>query len=868
MDEFRSRGARPSGTTSLETLLGAANSRFALPTTGPHSRGPRDLLLSDFITRRPSPFVAASHGASSIGDIRDTKRKRLEEAPAGRGRLLPDPGLSQEHYQFPPEPPPVLQEGFIPTSPKEEGETEEVKEPPATVMDSDDEQLHLQEGQGLFYKLDPEEHHESERPWWSNVLATPARMFRKDNFVGSYINPKMFAPLKSTTARRFLTKDNPNSDAKVGPHEKLNGKRRRKDVPVKLGPSLYRGGKPTIKSALKWASPKAKRDEVVEYVENHFYANSSRASKAAKSAAVSKILQRAFNETYPLTSDKIKTLTGSLKAAGYKSTYAYLAEAKINHIEAGWAWTPQLDRQYRLCVTASKRGIGPRKKAPEVQEDVWSDHSITPDPKASTVALATHLFALGVHWMMREIEIAALTTNDVIFDKTNRVVSLVWRVSKTDTKAEGMRRALQCLCQQNQCDLRCPYAVLEALCNKAKLSNNVDDLLAADQKGYPATKRDIVKDWQNLYGKEVTGHSTRRSGALQYIRKGWTISQVAFLGRWKSNIIMEYAQEALQSLAVNVGSKFDFGNGPQIRPKEDGHEGTKMIQLQQASVPKDKVEIDHILKVLKDDISKFKKDTKAYTLEVAAQVADLKEQNKKSVKYLPTLVKSLRHNTVHVNTKTLICVQPTSWRTLCGWHFHLAGKYEFVEGTMDGASCIKCTSIAHCKWVVKGRCKMDASWQMSQPIWRLPAAMTDDWLDAPPSEKVTQLWGGWLDSTQGPHNRMSWNKMKFCEWQREKWGPRHFGSSSSGPHFVMMFSTPIPPIWVVKGRCKMDASWQMSQPIWRLPAAMTDDWLDAPPSEKVTQLWGGWLDSTQGPHNRMSHRVLGCFAMCLSNILQ
>lgn len=53
--------------------------------------------------------------------------------------------------------------------------------------------------------------------------------------------------------------------------------------------------------------------------------------------------------------------------------------------------------------------------------------------------------------------------------------------------------------------------------------------------GEGATKAEIVSVWKRLRSRSVTGHSTRRSGALQYIRKGWAISQVGYLGRWKSN---------------------------------------------------------------------------------------------------------------------------------------------------------------------------------------------------------------------------------------------------------------------------------------------------------------------------------------------
>ena len=34
---------------------------------------------------------------------------------------------------------------------------------------------------------------------------------------------------------------------------------------------------------------------------------------------------------------------------------------------------------------------------------------------------------------------------------------------------------------------------------------------------------------------KITGHSARRSGALFYIRSGYALEQVKFLGRWKSD---------------------------------------------------------------------------------------------------------------------------------------------------------------------------------------------------------------------------------------------------------------------------------------------------------------------------------------------
>ena len=109
----------------------------------------------------------------------------------------------------------------------------------------------------------------------------------------------------------------------------------------------------------------------------------------------------------------------------------------------------------------------------------------------------------------------------------------------------------------------CAYAVLESLVNSAILRGTKGGCLAANSKGERASKSDIVKDWKALYGEAVTGHSGRRSGALQYIRRGWAVSQVGCLDRWKSNVTMEYAQEALESLAIN--NTTCFGHDAQLQ---------------------------------------------------------------------------------------------------------------------------------------------------------------------------------------------------------------------------------------------------------------------------------------------------------------
>ena len=84
-----------------------------------------------------------------------------------------------------------------------------------------------------------------------------------------------------------------------------------------------------------------------------------------------------------------------MRESGFKSTSSYLIEAKLEHIERGYAWSSLLDRHFKLCVTAAKRGIGPRKKAEEVPEKIWSDHSLLEDPWPNDTKDSLHVGCNG-----------------------------------------------------------------------------------------------------------------------------------------------------------------------------------------------------------------------------------------------------------------------------------------------------------------------------------------------------------------------------------------------------------------------------------------------------------------------------------------
>ena len=343
------------------------------------------------------------------------------------------------------------------------------------------------------------------KPWWTSFLASPTR--------------RVLASGDSDTPNDWWSEDfelpetlEPNPSPRESRKPQVQkAKPRRRDLPQykprKTGVTKKSSSKASIARAVHLATNM--QEQVVTKVEKEYYANSSAASKLSKRKLIAKIFKGA-KANYPLTPEKLRLLAGSLKQANYKSAYTYVIEAKSEHVEKGHGWNALLDRHFKLCIAASKRGVGPRKKAPEVPENSWTSGSLLADSfeEGTKVGSARLLFACGVHWMLREIELASLTVEDVKLDPDLKTACLLLRQTKTDTAAHGVRRTLQCICQQ-PCDLRRPYAVLASLSHRAVLRGAEGGHLAMKADGEIPTKAEVVGDWQSLFGPEITGRSAK-----------------------------------------------------------------------------------------------------------------------------------------------------------------------------------------------------------------------------------------------------------------------------------------------------------------------------------------------------------------------
>ena len=422
----------------------------------------------------------------------------------------------------------------------------------------------------------------------------------------------------------------------------------------------------------------------VNELEAGFSASSSKKSKKAIRRTIEALLKEASKEALvPATPDSIKLLAGVLKKANYRAAHLYIAEYKLIHIEAGYAWTDLLDRVSQQCKRSALRGIGPGSRAYEViTNEVGRDFVKAAKVKVSKsfVPLARQLFEFGIIWMLRRAELCKVELDHIFLDLTGKKVTLKLPDSKTDQRAQGAFRVLQCLCAKKTCVVSCPFYVSMRLVDALNEKNWRGACRLSDSK--LATKGQLEHSWKKLFGTKVTGHTPRRTGALRYIRHGWTIAQVAYLGRWKSSVIYGYAEEALESMAVNAHKSFNNVNTHSQDPESllaaNPHASTDWQAI------KDQLTLEvEAMKVNQN------KAHEALDKEVEAWKARAEGSNG----LLPPYVQTTVSKVVHANMRVASCSPPPFWQTLCGWRYHLSG-FVFASGSEIQVNCAKCLHLA------------------------------------------------------------------------------------------------------------------------------------------------------------------------------
>jgi len=110
-----------------------------------------------------------------------------------------------------------------------------------------------------------------------------------------------------------------------------------------------------------------------------------------------------------------------------------------------------------------------------------------------------------------------------------------------------------------------------------------------------------------------------------------------------------------------------------------------------------KVDKDLVVR-LREELGSLKSDSQGSKVALSDAMKNIEDKVNITAKYLPTMVRSARHQMVHRNSKILVFSPSTTWKITCGWYCCLAG-YQFVEGDLSQVTCAKCFRSAQRKEV-------------------------------------------------------------------------------------------------------------------------------------------------------------------------
>ena len=198
-----------------------------------------------------------------------------------------------------------------------------------------------------------------------------------------------------------------------------------------------------------------------------------------------------------------------------------------------------------MAQRALKRDEGPPRRAPEFQVAQLKDASKgTLEPGAMAFPVLT--YSLALFFMMRMLELLDLKWTDIVLAGDGSSVAVVLERSKGDQEARGVKRTLGCTCRSSpgSCPVEAVKKLRAAHEDRWPGSSTSQRKVAVTTEGRPTTRDEVLRAWAKAAGSPLQGHSARRSGALFYVRAGLSIPEITFLGRWHSDLVFQYAEEA------------------------------------------------------------------------------------------------------------------------------------------------------------------------------------------------------------------------------------------------------------------------------------------------------------------------------------
>jgi hypothetical protein len=212
---------------------------------------------------------------------------------------------------------------------------------------------------------------------------------------------------------------------------------------------------------------------------------------------VLEVLNNMEAEPFPLSPETVTSLAALLDAAGMRAGGQYLAEAKAMHVQAGFEWSLQLDKQMASCKRATQRDKGPEVRAKEVKigdisDNKWTESNDTPkEPKRVAWSCAW-----AVVWMLRAVQGAQLIIGDARVKEDEKLVKL---------RIESPKQIRRGWVHGGPSRVAVKYSVREIKAVGGWPFGPPSDPLFPSSSGHVVSKLHMLMPWANHLDKDMTG---------------------------------------------------------------------------------------------------------------------------------------------------------------------------------------------------------------------------------------------------------------------------------------------------------------------------------------------------------------------------
>ena len=318
-----------------------------------------------------------------------------------------------------------------------------------------------------------------------------------------------------------------------------------------------------LQEALRIAGSKHLRRAARRRFREGVYARSSLRGRRAKLKTVRRILRELRIPFLPISAAALSELASVLCASGYRSAPSYFGLWKKEHVLARHSWTEELSATYADCVRSVTRGLGPAKRAPTTKAESFqpSDWPLEPVCRRGPI-LPGFMAGVGIAWLLRGGELAALLGEQATVDEAARTATLSLSATKTDPAGTGCDRMLTCSCEHHAGP--CGYHSLrDTLRHRKARGWGGKDPLFPTARGAAPSSQSVTRSLRTVLKLPgATEHTLRRMGAQLLARRGLHLYLIQFLGRWAGATIARYVDEELRhQLAMRAAYSASSGGG-------------------------------------------------------------------------------------------------------------------------------------------------------------------------------------------------------------------------------------------------------------------------------------------------------------------